>query len=214
MDKTMETEYWVPEHVREYLRSLGFVLPLEAMEGYIRMWLAERHLTLNADKTQILEPGEPMELLGIGINGRDFDIAANSMDKIRTKLVHTADKIVRQERRGIISRDEGMRWMIRRTHRYFFGGGANENELNWVDWSFPVLTRAKSLYELDSLVQQLLRYVGSGQRGNARYRVRYDDLKAYGYRSLVHEFYHHRHETSRELVILADREGPCATLAR
>jgi hypothetical protein len=38
MDKTMETEYWVPEHVREYLRSLGFVLPLEAMEGYIRMW--------------------------------------------------------------------------------------------------------------------------------------------------------------------------------
>ena len=38
MDKTMETECWVPEHVREYLRSLGFVLPLEAMEGYIRMW--------------------------------------------------------------------------------------------------------------------------------------------------------------------------------
>ena len=38
MDKTMETEYWVSEHVREYLRSLGFVLPLEAMEGYIRMW--------------------------------------------------------------------------------------------------------------------------------------------------------------------------------
>ena len=38
MDKTMETEYWVPEHVREYLRSLGFVLPLEAMEGHIRMW--------------------------------------------------------------------------------------------------------------------------------------------------------------------------------
>ena len=38
MDKTFETEYWVPEHVREYLRSLGFVLPLEAMEGHIRMW--------------------------------------------------------------------------------------------------------------------------------------------------------------------------------
>jgi hypothetical protein len=28
----------VPEHVREYLRSLGFVLPIEAMEGYIREW--------------------------------------------------------------------------------------------------------------------------------------------------------------------------------
>ena len=38
MDKTYEAEYWVPEHVRDYLRSLGFVLPLESMEGYIRAW--------------------------------------------------------------------------------------------------------------------------------------------------------------------------------
>lgn len=33
-----EREYWVPEHVREYLRSLGFHLPLEAMENHIRAW--------------------------------------------------------------------------------------------------------------------------------------------------------------------------------
>ena len=38
MDKTFETEYWVPEHVRDYLRKLGFVLPIEAMEQHIREW--------------------------------------------------------------------------------------------------------------------------------------------------------------------------------
>lgn len=38
MDKAFEAEYWVPEHVREYSRSLGFVLPLESMEGHIRVW--------------------------------------------------------------------------------------------------------------------------------------------------------------------------------
>ncbi|MDO4538762.1 MAG: hypothetical protein Q4B54_11425 [Coriobacteriales bacterium] len=31
-------EYWAPEHVREYLRSLGFVLPLDDMEPWIRAW--------------------------------------------------------------------------------------------------------------------------------------------------------------------------------
>jgi hypothetical protein len=31
-------EYWVPEHVREYLRRLGFHLPLDDMEGHIRAW--------------------------------------------------------------------------------------------------------------------------------------------------------------------------------
>ena len=38
MGKTFEVEYWVPEHVREYLRGLGFVLPLEAREQHIRSW--------------------------------------------------------------------------------------------------------------------------------------------------------------------------------
>ena len=38
MGKIEEVDYWVPEHVREYLRSLGFHLPLEAMEGHIRAW--------------------------------------------------------------------------------------------------------------------------------------------------------------------------------
>ena len=31
-------EYWVPEHVREYLGRLGFALPLDDMEPWIRSW--------------------------------------------------------------------------------------------------------------------------------------------------------------------------------
>lgn len=29
-------EYWVPEHVKDYLRKLGFALPLDDMEPWIR----------------------------------------------------------------------------------------------------------------------------------------------------------------------------------
>lgn len=31
-------EYWVPEHVKDYLRGLGSVLPLDDMEPWIRSW--------------------------------------------------------------------------------------------------------------------------------------------------------------------------------
>ncbi|RDB69450.1 hypothetical protein [Eggerthella sinensis] len=31
-------EYWVPEHVKGYLRQLGFALPLDDMEAHIRTW--------------------------------------------------------------------------------------------------------------------------------------------------------------------------------
>ena len=34
----LDHDYWVPEHVRAYLRGLGFQLPLEDMEPYIRAW--------------------------------------------------------------------------------------------------------------------------------------------------------------------------------
>lgn len=33
-----DDEYWVPEHVRAFLRGLGFSLPLEDMEPHIRAW--------------------------------------------------------------------------------------------------------------------------------------------------------------------------------
>ncbi len=38
MSKIDEVDYWVPEHVREYLRAMGFQLPLEPMESHIRSW--------------------------------------------------------------------------------------------------------------------------------------------------------------------------------
>lgn len=31
-------EYWVPEHVKDYLRKAGFVLPLDDMAPWIRSW--------------------------------------------------------------------------------------------------------------------------------------------------------------------------------
>lgn len=31
-------ECWVPERVKEYLRRLCFMLPLEDMKGHIRTW--------------------------------------------------------------------------------------------------------------------------------------------------------------------------------
>ena len=36
--ETGEVDYWVPEHVRAWLRGLGFTLPLEDMEPHIRAW--------------------------------------------------------------------------------------------------------------------------------------------------------------------------------
>jgi len=38
MGETSPESYWVPGHVRSYLRAMGFRLPLEDMEGHIAEW--------------------------------------------------------------------------------------------------------------------------------------------------------------------------------
>ena len=46
-----------------------------------------------------------------------------------------------------------------------------------------------SLKEIDRYAQDCLRYLLSGKRSKGRYSVRYEELKALGYRSLVHAYY-------------------------
>lgn len=71
-----------------------------------------------------------------------------------------------------------------------------DNELSWSSWFFPVINTAGSLHEIDLYAQDCLRYLISGTHKKSRFNVRYADLKALGYRSLVNEFYAHKERSS------------------
>ena len=53
-----------------------------------------------------------------------------------------------------------------------------------------VINTTETLHVIDRYAQDCLRTLVSGKRTKARFNVRYEDLKALGYRSLVHEYYH------------------------
>ncbi len=77
MGVEMEQEYWIPEHVREYLRSLGFVLPIEPMEGFIRSW------------------HEWMEASGSFYNYRDTD-GFGRIYEVHRRSIHPAMRVCRE----------------------------------------------------------------------------------------------------------------------
>ena len=76
-----------------------------------------------------------------------------------------------------------------RTFNGKFYEGDDPDALSWSRWFFPVINRTEGLREIDRYFQQYARYIATGRHGKANFRVRYADLKALGYRSLVHEFY-------------------------
>ena len=74
--------------------------------------------------------------------------------------------------------------------RTFFGKMQDDHEFNWVIHAFPIITRTDGLHRIDAYVQDCLRVVGSGKMGNSKYRVRYSDMVAGGYKNLVSSYYH------------------------
>ena len=164
---------------------------------YRQIILAEmerRRLTLHAEKTMLLPPGSPVEVLGMKVTGRRVDIADSSLLKMKWKLRRSADRLMQQKKRDGLSDDEAMRLMILAANRRFFGDISDRHELNWCQWAMPVLTETEGLKKLDAAIQNNIRYVGSGKKSNARYRIRFSKLHELGYRSLVNVYYH-RFET-------------------
>ena len=163
----------------------------EAILAETRAIISRLGLSLNEEKTKIIEPGGSIELLGIQIQESNLDVADTTMAKAKTKLTHYANKLVRWEQYGKISREDAARRMANRIDKYFYGDDVNAHTLSWQAFFFDVLTRPDSLHELDLTCQDLLRRVATGKRGDARYRFRYKDMKTLGYRPLVHEYYKH-----------------------
>ena len=76
----------------------------------------------------------------------------------------------------------------------------DDSDLSWSRWFFSVINTTESLRVIDHYAQDCLRVLLSGTRTKARYNARYEDLKAIGYRSLVHAYYAYRkaEETSSD----------------
>lgn len=155
-------------------------------------------ISLNDDKTMIIEPGGDIELLGIEIRDGNLDVADSTLAKATNKLRHYADKLVRREHRRGLPRQVAAAMMARKIDRYFYTTDNTQHELSWQDFFFSTITRDDSLHVLDLLCQDLIRRVATGKRGDSRYRFRYDDIKALGYRSLVREYHRSREEREEE----------------
>ena len=66
---------------------------------------------------------------------------------------------------------------------------SDDNDLTWSYWFFTVINTTESLHEIDLYAQESIRFIMSGTHKNSKYNVRYEDMKALGYKSLVHEYY-------------------------
>ncbi len=154
----------------------------------IRRWLTDRGLSLNPEKEALTPPGEGWTCLGFYCRGDVVDIAPATVEKLKGKMRRKTRALRRWADRTGAEGERAAAAFVRVFNRKLLES-AGDNELTWARWFFPVINTDASLREIDRYTQDCLRRLISGKNTKARYQVRYADLKALGYRSLVNAYY-------------------------
>lgn len=199
----MEMDRYLESHSCLYMRFADDIAVFtdtreeaEELFAYIRDIVRKQKLEINEEKTNIYEPGESVSLLGIRLSPGEFDIAPESIQKIVFRLKRKRDKLLKYKRKYKMTDEESLARGINYVNRYFFGKQDDNSDLNWTAWTYGIINTVKALHFIDSTAQDVLRSIGSGKLGDARYRITYEDLTKAGYRSLVYDYYHPMNSSS------------------
>lgn len=183
---------------------LIFAETLNKLEEYrARLYgmLEKLGLSVNPEKVCISEPGQEWEFLGFCYRDGEIDLSRMTIQKTKAKIKRKAEALRRWQRKKGLSGEKAAVGLIRAMNHKFYGrditgetagkeaGGEPDNRFTWSRWFFPNLTVDTGLRELDAYLQQYIRYAVTGRHYKGNYRITYQQLKEWGYRSLVHEYY-------------------------
>lgn len=150
--------------------------------------IQENQLQLNPRKVCISEPGEPVEFLGFCFVEGQVDLSESTMNKMKAKIKRKAHALRRWQNKKQVPGERAAKGFIKAMNRKFYDSG-DGTEFSWSRWFFPCLTTDAGLKEIDAYMQQYIRYCVTGRHYKGNYRITYEKIKEWGYRSLVHEYY-------------------------
>ena len=140
--------------------------------------------------------------MGFAYKDGEIDLSPNTTRKMKARIKRKANALMRWQRKKNLEPRKAAVGFIRAMNAKFYGcrepekqmktGEMLSDEFTWERWFFPNLTTDKGLKEIDAYMQQYIRYAVTGRHYKGNFRIKYETLKEWGYRSLVHEYYAYR----------------------
>ena len=161
---------------------------LEQVKVILHNYLSDYHLEINPSKVIETRPGESWTFLGFECDGKAIDVSNVSVQKLKSKMKRKAKAL---RRWAEVNRKDG--WMAARAFIKHFNKklytSESNCEVNWSWWYFPLITTDSSLKQIDSYMQDCIRYVATGKRTKSRFNFSYEKMKDLGMLSLVNMWY-------------------------
>ena len=163
---------------------------LERRKEQLYQWLKEKQLQLNPKKVHISKPEEGFEFLGFCFRHGSVDLSAATIQKMKSKIKRKAHALRRWAEKKNLDGERAAKGFVRAMNRKLYDSG-DSTEFSWSRWFFSCLTTDAGLKEIDAYMQQYVRYCVTGRHYKGNYRTSYEQMKKWGYQSLVHEYYEH-----------------------
>ncbi len=185
-------EAWAIVYARYSDDMIFFCLPEDAdvLWQKIETELGRHGLSRNEEKSCIVPPGQPWEFLGLSYRDGRIGLSSGSIRKMKGKISRAARKLYRWKLRKEASTERAARALIRKFQYKFYGSGAEDDELTWSRWYFPVISDAADLRTIDAYMQEMIRYLDSGRHTKKNYKkLSYDKMRRLGYVPLATAYY-------------------------
>lgn len=157
-------------------------------KSQINEMLVAHRLDVNPSKQRVFSPDEPYEFLGFKCSDEGIDISDSAIEKMKGKIRRKMKSVLRWKQQHNISNERAMARLIGYFNSKFFDD-SESNSLNWSRWYFPIINLTEGMQIIDHYLQQCIRVLSTGKHTKANYKVGYEQLKALGYKTLIHEFY-------------------------
>ena len=164
----------------------------EAVIEQFKQETAKLQLELHPKKTFFVEGDEPYELLGLVIQGANVGLSDKMMAGFIGPVRQQCKMVSKMVRQGKVPGNMALAKAVQEINFYMDTPRLKKMYEPFLD----CITRVEDLKKFDHMVQDWLRVAASGTTSNAKYRVKYSDLKAAGYHSTV-DLYYKRHPERR-----------------
>lgn len=150
--------------------------------------IEDLHLSINHEKAAVSHPGEPFDFLGFCFDNGRIDISSHTLCQMKSRIKRKADSLRRWQQKKNLDGEKAAIGFINAMN-YKLYGCPDDKEFSWNKWFFPNLTTDQSLKVIDRYMQEYIRYCITGRHYKGNYRITYNMMKEWGYRSLVNEYY-------------------------
>ena len=143
--------------------------------------LKEKKLTISEQKTLTASPGEKLFYLGWNIINGEVDFTENALKNIQSTIKRKTKDLLVMYGKKKIPNVLRLPSIVRYVNHY--------QKSEFFTSCFERITTTEGLKKIDKMIMDLIRTVVSGKTGNSKYKIKYSSIQAFGYKSLVNQYY-------------------------